>query len=100
MKTDRRELKRLKLMEHYGFGTESMKKIKVCKKCGMSALSDEKFCNLCGTRLPMETLYQQYKERNHFCMKCGTVVSSKKRFCPQCGKQLIKDQIVYKAIDL
>lgn len=100
MKTDRRELNRLKLMEYYGFGTAAMKRIKICKRCGMSALSDEKFCNSCGTRLPEETLYQQYKERNHYCTKCGTVVFSKKRFCPQCGKQLIEDQIVYKPINL
>ena len=100
MRASQLEIKRLKLMEHYGFGPDAMKKIKICRNCGMTFPVQETICGTCGEKLPIENVYQQYKKRQSTCPECGTIVSSKKRFCPQCGKQLIKDQIVYKAINL
>ena len=50
-------------MEHYGFGTKAMKKVKKCDNCGMMAPASEQFCRECGTRLPEDTLYQFYKGR-------------------------------------
>ena len=75
-------------MEKYGFGTEAMKKIKVCPSCGEARPSDEKTCPFCGASLGDETLYDAYKERHVFCRNCGEVAPNGAKFCPQCGKRI------------
>ena len=79
-------------MEHYGFGTNIMRHIRICPKCGMPSGAEEKNCGSCGTKLPRETLFQQYKKRHRFCSHCDTVVADDAQFCPECGAriQLIK----------
>lgn len=51
-------------MEHYGFGTKSMKHLKVCNNCGMMSDASVHFCKECGIRLPHNTLYHLYMEKH------------------------------------
>ena len=79
---------RLKDLTHYGFGTESMKQIKVCRECGAKADAGQDFCRECGTPLPKETLYDLYRRENRLCPLCGSIVSRWAVFCPKCGARL------------
>ena len=87
---------RLECMEQYGFGTQSMQKVKVCKSCGTIACAKEQHCPECGARLPQETLFQAYKRRSRYCGFCDTVVSPAAQYCPKCGRKL-KQQTVKEA---
>ena len=83
---------RLENMAEYGFGTEAMKKIKVCKCCGAKMDSELLFCTECQMPLPSKTLFMIYVYNHFVCTQCKTVISSEYKFCPQCGKQLIFDK--------
>lgn len=71
--------------ELYGFGTERMKRLKVCARCGSIAGSDYYVCRQCGARLPRQTLFQLYQRRHRLCPVCDTVLTDNMRYCPHCG---------------
>ncbi len=75
-------------MAQYGFGTEAMRKIKICGKCGKPSDISQHVCNECGTKLPEETLYDTYKTRHRACPRCDTVVPHESDYCPRCGRKL------------
>lgn len=79
---------RLKNMKQQGFGTEAMKKVKVCMVCGTASDTCNLFCMYCGNRLPEKNLYEIYKERHKTCAYCQLVVNKDMDFCPQCGKKI------------
>ena len=62
MSAERAERIRLQGMEHYGFGPEAMKKLKVCTVCGASAPKDRQFCTECG---------HKNSGAGKFCPECG-----------------------------
>ena len=78
-------------MEHYGFGPQAMKKIKVCKRCGTPNTSDCHFCVTCGEKLSKDTLYDEYKKKHIYCPYCNTVLEEAANYCPQCGRKLESD---------
>lgn len=82
------EVIRLENMRELGFGTDSMKQLKICTACGKMSPHTEAFCRECGRRLPEKTLYDIYKERHTVCLSCETVVSQDSEYCPQCGKKI------------
>ena len=69
----------------YGFGTENMKRLKVCPRCGRVALASAYICPQCGRRLPQQNLFQLYQLRHRLCPVCDTVLSARMRYCPHCG---------------
>ena len=81
---------RIENMERFGFGPESMKKIKVCSHCGEPSEAFETVCRYCNNELPKETLFHLYRAKHAFCSSCDTVVPKWMRFCPNCGKSLQK----------
>ncbi len=87
MKTPSLEVSRRRNMEHYGFGPDAMKTIRVCSHCGDPAPAERRFCAACGQRLPEKTLYEQYLERHRRCFSCNTILAEEMEFCPQCGKK-------------
>lgn len=90
MTADKLESLRLTAMNHYGFGTEEMKKTKVCVFCGTKLSVTAKICTECGKNVPKQTLFDVYKQ-NHICCKfCDTVLADNARFCPQCGHKVNK----------
>lgn len=90
MIVDRLEYIRQQSMEDYGFGPDTMKKIKVCSRCGRSSDVSELFCKECGYRLPDKTLYDIYKERHRCCPVCDTILATEMDYCPQCGTKIEK----------
>lgn len=84
------EVFRIKNMEDLGFGPKAMKSIKVCKECGIVASSKNTICRNCGTELPNESVYHQYKKMHSYCFACDTVVPHNAHYCPQCGGKLEK----------
>ena len=82
------EKARLDYMDTLGFGTNAMKQVKVCGTCGMISPAKESACVSCGTTLPTETMFDQYRKRHKSCDQCGIVVPSEAVFCPQCGTRL------------
>ena len=74
--------------KHFGFGPEVMKETRVCRVCGCSCGTREKYCRDCGAVLPRETLFDLYKAQHLYCPACGTVVADTAVFCPECGKRL------------
>ena len=90
MKAERAERIRQQGMEHYGFGPNAMKKLKVCAECGKPSPSDKYFCTECGHRLPNETLYDTYIGRHKICVGCDTVLTDEMEYCPQCGTLIEK----------
>ena len=84
------EVFKLRNMEEHGFGPSIMKSIKVCKECGKVASSKNTICRNCGTELPNESVYHQYKKMHSYCSTCDTVVPHNAHYCPQCGGKLEK----------
>lgn len=72
-------------MEHFGFGIPSMKKARICNHCGKVASAKQAYCNSCGSKLPKETVYEQYRSMHRSCQNCGTVLTRSYGYCPQCG---------------
>ncbi len=75
-------------MTVHDFGPWVMKETKVCMQCGARAEASQQFCKKCGRRLPLETLYEQYKQRHVYCKICDRVVRNDAEYCPHCGKHL------------
>ena len=71
--------------EHWGFGPEAMKKIRICPSCHAAAPAENTLCPVCGAKLPDETLFQQYRRRHDACCRCGTILTPGMLYCPQCG---------------
>ena len=79
---------RREAMKRYGFGTDEMKKIKICSVCGAAQPLDAKNCSFCQTALNRETLFDQYKSRHLVCAHCDAVVADRTKYCPACGKRI------------
>lgn len=76
---------RKKVLEHFGFGTELMKKYKVCSSCGNKQKAKNKFCEVCHAALTANTLFDTYRLKGRCCEKCGNVLPNDAGFCPLCG---------------
>lgn len=76
---------RKEVLEHFGFGTENMKRFKICPCCGSAQDAKNKICKNCGKKLPSETLFDIYKSRHRCCIKCRNVLPDDALFCPVCG---------------
>ena len=77
-----------KILEHFGFGTEKMREIKICPECGAAVPANEEYCTVCRKKLQKETLFDVYKMRHRTCPECGTVLSDGALYCPECGKSV------------
>jgi len=75
-------------LEQFGFGPNVMKKTKVCRNCGRIANARALHCAQCGTRLPLTTLFDSYKQRHRCCGHCNTVLSADAKYCPHCGRAI------------
>lgn len=82
------EALRRSAMKQYGFGTDEMKKTKVCAFCGAKLNVAAKTCAECGKEVPKQTLFAMYKEHHRCCAYCDTVLAENARFCPQCGHKV------------
>ena len=56
-----------------------------CKECGFENLHSSKFCNNCGTKLPLST--------HIFCPNCETPNTRDRIFCDTCGTRLVPETI-------
>lgn len=56
----------------------------VCKECAFSNPAGSKFCNNCGTKLPLGT--------HIICINCGTSNPIDRVFCDHCGTRLIPEE--------
>ena len=79
---------RYEKMEHFGYGPNVMKKIKLCSRCGTIANVKVRICPDCGEQLTNETLYDNYKRQHASCPDCDTVLAPGSRYCPNCGRKL------------
>lgn len=91
MTADVIEALRQSAMNRYGFGTDEMKKTKVCDFCGAKLNANDKICLKCGKKVSKKTLYDVYKEHHVYCKHCNTVLAENARFCPQCGRKVDKN---------
>ncbi len=85
MTDDKLETARQQHLAHYGFGTDAMKKIRICTRCKTPCAADTYFCTECGFRLPEDTLYDLYSRRHRLCADCDTALTAEMAFCPHCG---------------
>lgn len=83
---------RKEVLEHFGFGTENMKKAKICPGCGYAQAAKNKVCELCRTKLSSETLFDVYKAKHRCCEKCGNVLPNDAEYCPVCGTKQNKER--------
>lgn len=88
MTADTIELLRQSAMKKYGFGTEEMKKTKVCAYCGARLSANAKKCTECGKEVSEKTLFDIYKEHHVCCTHCDTVLAENAHYCPQCGHKV------------
>lgn len=87
MTADVIESLRRSAMRQYGFGTEEMKRTKVCAFCGARLSAEVKTCTECGRKVPKQTLFDLYKEHHACCRFCDTVLTENAHYCPQCGRR-------------
>ena len=78
-------------LEHFGFGTKKMKSFKICPCCGNAQAAKNKFCKVCQTKLPEETVFDIYKAKHRCCEACGNVLPNDAEFCPLCGAKQNKE---------
>lgn len=90
MTADILESLRRSAMKRYGFGTDEMKKTKVCVFCGTKLSARAKICTKCGKELSNQTLFDVYKEHHICCKHCDTVLAENAHYCPQCGRKVKK----------
>lgn len=90
MTADGIESLRQSVMKKYGFGTDEMKKTKVCAFCGAKLSADAKICTECGKVVPKQTLFDLYKGHHTCCKRCNTVLAENAHYCPQCGCKVDK----------
>ena len=84
---------RKEILKHFGFGTENMKRLKICPCCGNAQAAKNKFCEVCHTRLHNETLFDIYKAKHRCCTRCGNILPDDTEYCPMCGtKQKNKEK--------
>ena len=81
----RYEPSRKAALTYFGFGTENMKRFKICPGCGTSQAAKNRFCGVCHTKLRTETLFDIYKAKHRCCTKCGNVLPYDAEYCPLCG---------------
>jgi len=81
---------RLESMKQYGFGTDAMKELKICKRCGAMNPATRRHCKECHGILPGETLYQVYRRRHTICPQCEVIISDAVQYCPQCGIRILE----------
>lgn len=81
----KRSPSRKEVLEHFGFGTENMKRLKICPSCGNAQAAKNKFCKVCHTKLRNETLFDIYRAKHRCCKKCGNVLPYDAEYCPMCG---------------
>lgn len=72
----------------YHFGTEGMKHLKVCPRCGSLASAYLRSCPDCGSKLPQSNLFQLYQQNHRLCPECDTVLTNGMKFCPHCGTKI------------
>lgn len=70
------------------FGTEGMKRLKVCPRCASFVSAKLRICSQCGERLPQNSLFQIYQKSHRLCPVCDTVLSNSMKFCPHCGMKI------------
>ena len=80
---------RLDGLRHFGYGPETMKRIKVCGNCHEGNDASENFCTRCGHRLPEKTLFFIYQQMHPYCPVCGTVAPDHALYCPSCASKLV-----------
>lgn len=67
---------------------------KICLYCGNELDGEEKFCNICGTKITAETaasndpLSAQPEPEPTLCGQCGEPVTTGNKFCRSCGTPL------------
>lgn len=59
MTADVIESLRQSVMNHYGFGTDEMKKTKVCVFCGAKLSADTKICTECGKEVSKKDSFRR-----------------------------------------
>ena len=77
-------------LSDYGFGTDVMKSLVVCKKCNSIDTKNNVYCKFCNEKLPSATLYELYRSQHKSCERCGTVLSQSMVYCPKCGTVITK----------
>lgn len=70
------------------FGTEGMKRLKVCPHCGGLTSAHLRTCPDCGGRRPLINLFQRYQQHHRLCPERDTVLSDGMKFCPHCGAKI------------
>lgn len=73
-------------LARYGFGTEAMRKTRLCPACDTLVTNGAKTCPSCGQALPELTLLRWYEQQHLRCPYCKTVLREDLRYCPRCGK--------------
>ena len=66
-----------------GYATEMSKNMKICPACEQPAGADQKFCPVCGAKLPETTIAQ-----GAVCPSCGKQNTIGTKFCSDCGTKL------------
>lgn len=88
MNAEKFELIRQFHREENGFGQNAMKNAKICAACGEVSSIQASFCSACGSQLPRESVFEQYKRHHAYCGHCDLVVGSETIFCPRCGRKI------------
>lgn len=83
---------RKEVLEHFGFGTENMKKLKICQYCGNAQKAKIGLCDICHSEMPNETVFDIYSTKHCRCEKCGNVLPNDANYCPMCGKKQNKER--------
>ena len=87
MKLTKYNPSRKEILKHFGFGTENMKRLKICPCCGNAQAARSKLCEVCHTNLRDETLFDIYKAKHRCCEKCGNILTDDTEYCPMCGTE-------------
>ena len=92
MRVTRYRSSRKDVLEYFGFGTKNMKRFKICPCCGNIQAAKNKFCKVCQTKLPEETVFDIYKAKHRCCTKCENVLPNDAEYCPMCGAKQIHER--------
>ena len=76
-------------IEEYTAKIASLKKLVKCPSCGTMIDSDEKFCHVCGFKMPDIVKPEEVPPVKPGCCKvCGAKLKTDSQFCSSCGAKI------------
>lgn len=83
----------LKKIDDFNAELQVLRAVAKCPNCGAEVPTSSKFCNACGTAMPIVAPKAAVPPADSvMCNNCGAFVDKNMRFCTSCGTPMVKNE--------